>query len=129
MQVEYKKTKENEEKPNGVYFEIRKEKRRWRAEDDDEIEIESCSFAILYTKKREKESHFIDFVDDNRLFSLSLSARSSLMIEKQNWRTTSKERERGEKTVPNWFPPPLQQQFAESQVLRVSDVIDAICLS
>lgn len=45
------------EKPNGVYFEMRKKEER--------IEIESRSFTILCTKKKNK---FIDFVDDYRLF-------------------------------------------------------------
>ena len=52
----------NEEKPNGVYFEIRKKN---EDEEKKKSKIESCSFTILCTKK---ESKFIDFVDDNRLF-------------------------------------------------------------
>jgi hypothetical protein len=38
-----------EEKPNGVYFEIRKKN---EDEKKKKSKIESCSFAILYTKKR-----------------------------------------------------------------------------
>ena len=50
------------EKPNGVYFEIRKKKSKGEKLPK-KSKIESCSFAILYTKKNEN-----NFVDDNRLF-------------------------------------------------------------
>jgi hypothetical protein len=54
-----------EEKPNGVYFEIRK-----KNEDEEKKKSKlNRALFLFYTQKR--ESNFIDFVDDNRLFFLS----------------------------------------------------------
>jgi hypothetical protein len=63
------KYKKKREKANDVYFEKKKK-----------IEIESCSFTILCTR-RERERKFIDLVDDNRLFFFF--ALSVFYIEKQ----------------------------------------------
>jgi hypothetical protein len=50
------------EKPNGVYFEIRKKTKMKRKRN------RKLNRALCYSIHKKRESNFIDFVDDNRLF-------------------------------------------------------------
>ena len=106
MQVEYKK-KRKKTKRNQMVFILKYEKKN----EDEEQKTTTKSklnraLLLFYTqKKREKESHFIDFVDDNRLFSLSLARSQPVLpwwlrsrIDVQH-RKRERERENGAKLI------------------------------